>query len=38
MRILFLGDVVGNTGCKKIKDNLLEQIKLNKIDFLLLTL
>ena len=35
MRILFLGDVVGNTGCKKIKDNLLEQIKLNKIDFVI---
>ena len=35
MRILFLGDVVGNTGCKKIKDDLLEQIKLNKIDFVI---
>ena len=35
MRILFLGDVVGNSGCKKIKDNLLEQIKFNKIDFVI---
>ena len=35
MRILFLGDVVGSTGCTKIKDNLLEQIKLNKIDFVI---
>ena len=35
MRILFLGDVVGSTGCTKIKDNLLEQVKLNKIDFVI---
>jgi len=33
MKILFLGDVVGNSGCSKIMNNLLEQIKLNKIDF-----
>ena len=35
MRILFLGDVVGNSGCSKIMSNLLEQIKLNKIDFVI---
>ena len=33
MRILFLGDVVGITGCSKITSNLLEQIKINRIDF-----
>ena len=27
MRILFLGDVVGDTGCSKIINNLLDQIK-----------
>ncbi len=35
MRILFLGDVVGNSGYSKILDNLLDQIKLNKIDFVI---
>ena len=35
MRILFLGDVVGNSGCSKIKKNLNEQIKLNQIDFVI---
>ena len=35
MRILFLGDVVGNSGCSKILNNLLSQIKLNKIDFVI---
>ena len=35
MRILFLGDVVGNSGCSKIMNNLLEQIKLKKIDFVI---
>ena len=35
MRILFLGDVVGNSGCSKIMSNLLEQIKLHKIDFVI---
>ena len=29
MRILFLGDVVGNTGCSKIFNNLLSQKKLS---------
>ena len=35
MRILFLGDVVGETGCKKIIDNLKEQIKKKEIDFVI---
>ena len=35
MRILFLGDVVGVSGCSKIMNNLLNQIKLNKIDFVI---
>jgi Uncharacterized protein conserved in bacteria len=35
MRILFLGDVVGISGCSKIKNNLLDQIKKNKIDFVI---
>ncbi len=35
MRILFLGDVVGTSGCSKIINNLLEQIKINKIDFVI---
>ena len=33
MRILFLGDVVGNAGCLKITENLADEIKKNKIDF-----
>ena len=36
MRILFLGDVVGTSGCLKIKDNLLDQIRKKKIDFVIL--
>ena len=35
MRILFLGDVVGITGCLKIQNNLLDQIKKKKIDFVI---
>ena len=35
MRILFLGDVVGSTGCSKILNNLLSQKELNKIDFVI---
>ena len=35
MRILFLGDVVGISGCSKIMNNLLNQIKKNKIDFVI---
>ena len=33
MRILFLGDVVGPTGCELIKNNLKQQINERKIDF-----
>ena len=33
MRILFLGDVVGKTGCISLIENLPDQIKKNKIDF-----
>ena len=35
MRILFLGDVVVTSGCSKIMNNLLYQIKINKIDFVI---
>ena len=35
MRILFLGDVVGVSGCSKIMNNLLNQIESNKIDFVI---
>ena len=35
MKILFLGDVVGISGCSKIMTNLLDQIKINKIDFVI---
>ena len=35
MRILFLGDVVGTTGCSKIMNNLHNQIQINKIDFVI---
>ncbi len=35
MRILFLGDVVGISGCSKIMSNLLSQIKEKKIDFVI---
>ena len=35
MRILFLGDVVGISGCSKIMNNLLNQIEINKIDFVI---
>ena len=33
MRLLFLGDVVGNAGCLKITNNLLNQINKYQIDF-----
>ena len=33
MRILFLGDVVGISGCSKIMNNLLNLIEINKINF-----
>ena len=35
MRILFLGDVVGVSGCSKIYNHLVDQIKTNKIDFVI---
>jgi len=35
MRILFLGDVVGISGCSKLTDNLLNQIKKKNIDFVI---
>jgi metallophosphoesterase (TIGR00282 family) len=33
MRVLFLGDVVGQTGCNAIKENLKKIVKEKKIDF-----
>ncbi len=36
MKILFLGDVVGNSGSSKILSSLLDQIKINKIDFVII--
>ena len=35
MRILFLGDVVGISGCSMIMNNLIEQVKIHKIDFVI---
>ena len=35
MKILFLGDVVGISGCSMIMRNLLDQIKINRIDFVI---
>ena len=35
MKILFLGDVVGNSGCNKLVENLPIQIKKKKIDFVI---
>ena len=35
MRILFLGDVVGNAGCSKITENLSKEIEKNNIDFVI---
>tara|TARA_S200000501_G_scaffold259209_1_gene243114 strand:- start:2114 stop:2917 length:804 start_codon:yes stop_codon:yes gene_type:complete len=35
MRILFLGDIVGISGCSKLMNNLLNEIKSNKIDFVI---
>ena len=35
MRILFLGDIVGISGCSKIMNNLLSEIKNKKIDFVI---
>ena len=36
MRILFLGDVVGISGCSKIMNNLLSEIEIHKIDFVII--
>tara|TARA_B100001971_G_C18100994_1_gene488826 strand:+ start:121 stop:927 length:807 start_codon:yes stop_codon:yes gene_type:complete len=35
MKILFLGDIVGNSGCLAVKKNLPEQIKNKNIDFVI---
>ncbi len=35
MKILFLGDVIGNPGCLKIKNNLPDQILKKEIDFVI---
>ena len=35
MRILFLGDVVGISGCSKVLNNLKAEIKKRKIDFVI---
>jgi len=35
MKILFLGDIIGEAGCLKIKNFLPEQIKKKKIDFVI---
>ena len=35
MKILFLGDVVGNSGCEAVSNNLKDQIKINNIDFVI---
>ena len=35
MRILFLGDIVGPSGCDTIKKNLLKQRAENKVDFVI---
>ena len=35
MRILFLGDVVGISGCSKILNSLKKEIEKNNIDFVL---
>ena len=36
MKILFLGDVVGFSGCSKVIENLSDQIKKNDIDFVII--
>ena len=35
MRILFLGDVVGKSGCEAITNNLPKQLEKRKIDFVI---
>ena len=36
MKILFLGDVVGLSGCSKVIENLSDQIKKNNIDLVII--
>ena len=36
MRILFLGDVVGISGCSKVLNNLRSEVEKKKIDFVIL--
>ena len=36
MRILFLGDVVGKSGCLAVNENLPDLIKKKKIDFVII--
>ena len=35
MKVLFLGDVVGVSGCSKLLNNLKNEIELKKIDFVI---
>ena len=35
MKILFLGDIVGDSGCLSIKNNLPKIIETKKIDFVI---
>ena len=35
MKILFLGDVVGVSGCSKLSNNLMSEIESKKIDFVI---
>tara|TARA_B100001250_G_scaffold199304_1_gene170941 strand:- start:567 stop:1373 length:807 start_codon:yes stop_codon:yes gene_type:complete len=35
MKILFLGDIVGNSGCTAVKNNLSKIIKENELDFVI---
>ena len=35
MKILFLGDVVGPSGCKSVQDHLPQIIKENNVDFVI---
>ena len=35
MKILFLGDVIGNSGCRAVKENLRNIIKHKGIDFVI---
>ena len=36
MRVLFLGDVVGISGCSKVQNNLMSEIEKKKIDFVII--